>query len=222
MKKNLLTAAVLVGLAFSSAKASTVSYSTTFDAVNNFTDFNLSQFDTTLGTLTGVQLIVDFSTLQGSFQVGNPTGSVAIVSQADNVLTIQAVTSGLGYAAKHGYIYSMTTTPDWNTASIAAADLVTFTIGGGQNLLTNDQTSISSSYFDAYKGSGSITLKAKDVNSVTTSGVSYTVDSSNTSANTKVTVKYTFTAIPEPTTLALCVGGLGMLLVGQRIGRRSF
>ena len=223
MKKNffpILALTGLLGLSFVSANAASISYSTTFDAVNNFTNFTLSQFQTSLGTLTGVKITVDFSTLQGSFDVENRTGALATVSQADNALTIQAVTAGLGYATKHATIYDMVTTPDWSSIDIGAGDLVTFSIDGGQNLLLNDQTSISSAYFGAYKGNGTITLKAKDVNSVTTTGVSYGVDSSKTKANTKVTVTYDYTAIPEPTTWALCMGGLGVLVVGQRMRRR--
>ena len=224
MKKTFLSAIALVGLlgfVVSPANAASVSYYTTFDAVNNYADFTLSQFSTSLGNLTAVTITVNFSTLQGSFDVGNTTGSVANVNQANNELTIAGVTAGLGYATKYADIHDMVTTPDWNTFSISANGSQTFSIAGGQNLLTNDQTVISSSNFGAYKGTGVITMKAKAVNSVTTTGVSYNVSSAATSANTKVTVTYTFDAIPEPATMALVVGGLGMLAIGRRLRRSA-
>ena len=38
-------------------------------------------------------------------------------------------------------------------------------------------------------------------------------------ASGSVSVTYTFDAVPEPTTMVLCVGGVGMLVIGQRIRR---
>ena len=135
-------------------------------------------------------------------------------------MSIAAVTSGLHYSTQYGTVYNVATTPDWNTTPVGVADLVTFNIASGQNLLTNSQTSISSSYFGAYKGTGHITLNVVDANAISITGNTLKVDSSNTSASTKMTVEYTYDAIPEPTTFALCVGGIGMLVIGQRIRRR--
>lgn len=43
----------------------------------------------------------------------------------------------------------------------------------------------------------------------------------NTNTGATVTVTYTYEEVPEPSTWAMIVGGVGMLVVGQRLRRRS-
>ena len=67
-------------------------------------------------------------------------------------------------------------------------------------------------------GSGTVTFQAKNSQSITTTGSSYTLNSGTSGANTQISVIYTYTAIPEPSTYALM--GLGALALVVAYGRK--
>ena len=193
-------------------------------AQSSFSNFNIQKFDSNLGTLTGVRVTVDFATLQGAFEVVNNDVTTASISDYSSLFSIKGVGS-LGYTAQNNVTFDpVQTSPDWNIISIAGGGSQTFTIVSGQDftsLLPSATQTIASGYFSAYEsvgGSGTVTFQAKNSQSITTTGSSYTLNSGTSGANTQISVIYTYTAIPEPSTYALM--GLGALALVVAYGRK--
>ena len=83
--------------------AATVSYSNTKAFDSNYSTLTLSQFNTSLGTLTGVTIEINYSTLQGSFTVTNNYPSDVLVSGYTSAVSIKQVGSlggGIFYSVK--------------------------------------------------------------------------------------------------------------------------
>ena len=203
--------------------AAVVTYSATHIAGSADTNFALNQFNTGLGTLTGVTVTVDYSTLAGSFTVKNNDASAATVSGYSSSVDIWASTAGLGFSelitSLGGHSGTIITSPSWSGYSLAANSSQTFTIGANQSFYTNVVQNIAYGNFNAYKGSGTILLQANNTQNITTSGASYTLTSGAAGADTKITVAYTYTAaVPEPSTVGLLLGagGLGVVAVIRR------
>src|ERR1035437_6548801 len=203
MKNTLaLLTTALLSTGFASAATITV-YSDTQLAKGSYLNFDVSKFNSSLGTLTGVVVSVDLSTLQGTATVTN-NGAVTVgVSGYDTIFSVkQAPSSGLGYNPSSATITDVVTTPDWNTLTIDSLESKALTIGTGQNF-TVSQQSIGSSYFSAYEsvgGTGTVTFQARDPQSITSTGDVFTVDSSAVGANTQFAITYTYTTVPEPST----------------------
>ena len=202
--------------------ANTISFSDTKTIGTTFSNISLGKFDTGLGTLTGVQVTVDFSTLVGSVSVTNGTASAVFVNHFNSDDTVKA--TSLGYTTTYGTVHDVVTSPDWNTTNILAGGTQVFTITGGQNVLSSSTQSIGSGYYSAYEsvgGTGTVDFQAQNIQSVTTTGAVYSVDSSAAGASTKMTVTYTYTAVPEPTTVGLLLGAGGLGIVAAVRRRRA-
>lgn len=201
--------------------AETVSFSVTQAAGSSYSDFNLGKFDTNLGTLTGVEVSVNFSTIQGQITFTNGDANPASLNSFDSTFSLrQKSTNALGFSSQTVIIEGVATTPDWNGAIVAGGGSQVFAISAGQDFLTNYTQNISASFFGAYGsvgGVGQIVFQAKDVQSVSSTGSILTLDSSAASANTKLSVIYTYNAVPEPSTFALVtLFGAGIHFVRRR------
>ena len=217
-----LTAALLsLALFTPKLSANTVSYTSSTQLVqSSFLDFNLGQFDISLGALTGVAVTVDFATLQGAFTVHNNDVTLSTITDYQSLFSINGSTNALGYTSQSNVtIDRVSTTPSWAT-NIAALSLQTFTINGGQDFtsyLAHQTVNIAPGYFSAYEGSGSVTFQARDVQSITTTGSSYTLDSGSAGATTQLTVTYTYSPVPEPSTFILfSLGVLALVMIYRR------
>jgi len=220
-----ITAILLAG---SALNAETVSFTSTQKVVSSFTDFYLGKFDTGLGTLTGVSVNVVYSTLTGSILFTNNDVTAASVDSFDSYLTVrQAALNDLGYTQVNGTRSNVVTTPNWKTTVLPGNTSQTFTISGGQNLVTNSTETIDSGYWAAYSsigGGGNVTFQAKDIQSVATTGTSFALDSALAGANTQLTVTYTYDAgpvpVPEASTvivqLLIVAGGVWMFVRRRR------
>ena len=201
-----IAAVLLVG---GTLNAATISYTSTQKAGSTYVNFYLGKFDTGLGTLTGVTVNVVYSTLAGSILFTNQDATAASIGSFDSTVSVrQAPLSNLGYTQVNGTVYDVVTSPDWNTTVLLGHASETFTIGNGQNALTNRASTIDSNYWNAYssaEGVGTVNFQVKNIQSVTTTGSSYTLDSTNAGANTQLTVTYTYDAgpvpVPEPSTV---------------------
>ena len=217
-----LTAALLsLALFTPKLSANTVSYTSSTQLVqSSFLDFNLGQFDISLGALTGVAVTVDFATLQGAFTVHNNDVTLSTITDYQSLFSINGSTNALGYTSQSNVtIDPVSTTTSWAT-NIAALSLQTFTINGGQDFtsyLAHQTVNIAPGYFSAYEGSGSVTFQARDVQSITTTGSSYTLDSGSAGATTQLTVTYTYSPVPEPSTFILfSLGVLALVMIYRR------
>jgi hypothetical protein len=184
--------------------------------------FTFNQFNSALGTLTAVDLLINSST---------PTGSALVTNNSlNNTVTIRYIKtdldifndSSLGFAGYDGGVIDLNTTPTAKhptTFIISALGSQNFTANAGQSLIGGaPQTfSISSSNFSAYQGSGSVSFFGVSSINLTTIGSTYAVDSSLYSALTSTTLRYTYTPaspspVPEPGQVAaslLLLGGIG-------------
>jgi len=215
-----LLAPLIALVAFAnSAKAAVVYYDTrtyyssTIDVGSSYVNtFNVAKFNIPQATLTGVTVKVIQSAMTGSITVTNTGGVAASIEAFDSAFTARQFTSGLGYSQTTVNLNNVTTTPAWQSATLQPGVAQTFNIGSGQNFVVNDQN-IASGFWGAYTGSGNVTFSARDVQSITVTGDSFTQNASNTKATTQFAIVYSF-SIPEPSTALL--GGLAGLLLFRR------
>lgn len=206
----MLTTSLLAGLAAAllatSATAATVSFSDTELVGGAYSDFLLGKFDTGLGTLTGVEIKVDFSTLAGSLTVTSQSASSVTVTGFDATFRMRESSANtLGFALTNTVFYDVATTPDWNSTGVPGNSSQVYTIVGGQSYAISPQA-IASGFFTAYQsvgGVGSVVMQGRSNPTIAATGGTYAVDPTATVASTKMTVTYTYDAVPEPATWVL-------------------
>lgn len=214
---------LLVGLAAAllatSATAATVSYSSTQSVGSAYADFALGKFNTGLGTLTAVEIKVDFSTLAGSFIVTSQSASTVTVTAVDAAFRVrQSPANTLGYAQTNDTIFDVVTSPDWNVTTVPGNSSQVYTIVGGQSYAISPQN-IAAGNFAAYQsagGVGSVIMQGRVTPTIAVSGGTYSVDPTAVGASTKMTVTYTYTAVPEPAAWILAAFGLTTAVVFRR------
>lgn len=219
MVRTSLLAGLAAAFLATSATAATISFSDTKSVGAAYTDFYLGKFDTGLGTLTAVQIKVDFSTLAGSFTVTSSSASAVTVNGFDVALVVKQNPAN-GYTQNGLTLYDVVTSPNWSSTPVAGNSSQIFTIVGGQSYTISPQTipSLNFSAYESVGGVGSVDMQAKATPTIGVSGGAYSVDPTATVANTKLTVTYTYTAVPEPTTIGLLAvaGALGLLAARGR------
>jgi len=209
--------------AAATASAATISYDgSAFAAGNNtFAGFGLSKFDTSLGTLTGVTLTINKFSIQGSFTATAVSGS-GDLNYFGTIATLrQDPSNTLGFTTRTG----IESTDD----NVVITPVVGTTLTEGQTqvfsitefiFLSDIDTTIDSSLWSAYQGTGDILFQIR--NNPTATLTAETAQFSNTLATSfaDLTVTYTYTPapIPEPSTYGAILGGLA--LVGAAIRRR--
>jgi len=113
MKTTKFLAAAAMALSAISLNAETVSYTATHAVGSASTDFYLGKFNTGLGTLTGVEVNVVYSTLTGSILFTNKDAGNASVGAFNSTVSVQDPTAEgvLGYTQEYGYVNNVKTTP---------------------------------------------------------------------------------------------------------------
>jgi hypothetical protein len=199
-----LVALCLLGSAWGQ---STVSFTNSATALgnNSFVNFDLNQFDSGLGTLTGVVVTLNFVTVGGSFSVTADSATVNFNSASARV-TVQGSNTNLGFSTT-GITNQVTTTPGAST-EISEGATQAFTVQS-TNFLTNQTQSISSNFWSAYQtaGSGTVSFQVRNNPSLNVSGDNNDWSSvrTNFTATANMSVTYTYTSaepIPEPSTVA--------------------
>jgi hypothetical protein len=209
----------IIGLALAGvvqAQSTTVTQNSTQNVTINDTSFTFNQFNPSLGTLSAVDLILNSSVPGGSIGATNQTGANMTITDFEIRLRLNA-DSNLGIVAYNASNPSINTSPDWRVTTIPANSSSTFSVLGGQSLLSSPVTiPVSNSSWVQYIGLGTITFTAKIQNLITATAATFAVDSTNTSANTSFSLRYTYTAsvnpVPEPGQVAaslLLLGGIG-------------
>ncbi len=214
------TRILITTLAFTQWVSAAISYSewsTTAVTGGSYNDYAVAKFNSDLGTLTGVEVTVSISHLQGSFTVVNPDPVTSLtVGALDSTMTVrQAPSSGLGFTTTPAFIYDIATTPTWASVTILPLSFQVFSVDADQDYTFTPQ-SINPTYWSAYQSSGglgTVTFQAKNVPVASITGGLATQDPTLTVANTQFQVTYTYT-VPE--TSAALLGGLGLLTLLRR------
>jgi len=225
---------VMCGLAAPLAQASTVSYNDSQVLPNSTnTTVNLSKFDTTLGTLTGVYVEVGINLTGAQVELYNDdtsaqVGTGRVLSSASSLTSdvsllksdFTTISSGdLGINAHQDF--SLTATVAGPAGHFVATGLSDYAIWTPGTLNANGQGNISNLVWSQYEGTGTfgITTNATYLTSATFAGSNGYFQGNTPSGQLYANVTYTYTPVPEPSSSALL--GLGVIgLVGMRRRRK--
>lgn len=217
MNKILLASLGAVVLAGASQAAS-VSYTATVpSSTTDFTsNFNLSQFNPSLGTLTSIDLKL----------VGSSTGSIQFESRDASAATITTNLSSTVSASGPANLTVTTLPLNSSSTAVSAYDGVT-DFGGTSgrtfnNLTASDtQTTSLNSGFAPYIGNGNVVFTLTANGNSTVSGSGNLVTSISQASGGVSTITYNYTpAVPEPASMAvLSIGALG--LIRRRNARKA-
>jgi hypothetical protein len=223
MKKTLAAlAATAAFLPFASAQASTLSYSDSIAlATTNWSNtLSFSKFDTSLGNLTSIRFDLS-GVVQGTgnaesmdSSASNVTlslGSLLGLTRPDNstlVVTNPVFSQTFNFSAFDGSI-NFDGTSGGSTGSVSAS---------GANFFVSSSAS-DFALFSAL-GGGTINLGLNAVGASSGNGSGNLITQFSTAASGVAKVTYTYTApstdLPEPASLALICGGLGLLGAARR------
>jgi hypothetical protein len=166
----------------------------------------VNQFDTSLGTLTGITLDVS-GDVSAILRLTNASSKNPSSGTANGGVTISVTGGGL------------TQTLDIATSSFNYSLAKSGT--GSSSTLTGINTAngvwTASAILDAFKGTGTTTLNLSAVNFSdlhNVGGATYISDDSEINAGTTLSLVYTYTAVPEPTTIAIL--GIGALSIFRK------
>ena len=221
MKYNqILTLTVFALFSFAEAKAAapliSISQTNAF-SVNPTQTLIWNQFDSSLGTLTGITFEAT-SGLSGSFTVSNQGSSsmTARRSTAENVFEFLGADSP-GVIFSDSYTPVITTPVSNNTGTtIAAGQSQVFTITAGQSFSLPSADFFSfASYFT---GTGTVLSDASMSINITATGATFQVDSSAAKTDGSAILTYIY-QVPEPSSGALLLLGIGGLVALRRVRR---
>ena len=227
MKKTFAALALAAGLVpFASVHAATISYTDSKAmTTTNWTDeLSFAMFDSSLGTLTSIRFDLS-GVVQGvgnaesldssSSTVTLSLGSLLTLSRPDHtslVVTNPVFTQGFDFTAFDGGI-NFGGTSGGSTGVVSA---------NGSNFFVSTNASDFALFSALGGGTINLGLGAVGASSGNGSGNLITQFSTSASGVAKVTYDYTPSGtVPEPASLALLCGGLGLIGAARRRGKKA-
>ncbi len=204
MKKHLLSSLMGIFLYEGVSQAALILQTSALNVdTDSGVNFVFNQFNPALGSLTGVDVIVNSSFAAGSATVTNnsPTNNVTIRFIQSELDVFDA--PALGFNGYAGPTVSLNTSPTAKHPTnfvLSPLGQQSFTVNAGQSLSGNatQEIAISSGSLGSYLGGGTVSFFAISSINLTTIGSSYAVDSTAYYAPTSLSLRYTYTASPSP------------------------
>lgn len=222
--KSAIIGLALAGVAQAVPSSSYVTQNLTQNVSATTSSFTFNQFDSTLGTLSAVDLIINSSTLQGSVTLTRTSGT-RIFTELNAQLLLAGGATLLPDLTDGEYAspaLSFLRTPSGDFTMNGANTSRTFTVNGTTQSLIGASPvtlNINSSVFANYTGSGTVLYTSSILEGDDNTGTGSTaLDPSNLLSPTSLTLRYTYTpssgpsAVPEPGQVAaslLLLGGIG-------------
>ncbi len=219
---TLALAATLTGVGSAATIVQTNNYSF---VPTNSAPLTFNKFDTSLGTLTAITIQTNVAKSGGSLFVDNESGtgasgtisqSVTVSLASSSVFLFDAAfqTIGTNLSASSSYVATVgaddgdglgvqSTGPDYDGTSF------------GTTATTSQTKDVNTGFFGAYSGTGTYVIDVNGSQGFNTSaigGAAVAIDPAT--AFGSVVITYTYTAIPEPSSMLL--GGIGALALLRR------
>jgi len=190
--------------------------------VNPAATLNWNQFDSNLGTLTGITFNVNAG-ISGSFTVQNFDSATSLqVTDSTSRLRFQFST-GTGSPGNvfNEYIAPIPTSPssDATGSTVGASSSQVFAINAGTQYadLTRDFFTSSQAYFT---GLGTVSSAVAQFLAITSTGENYNLNSGNAKSSGTAVLTYIY-QVPEPSAASLLIFGLGGLAALRRVRRNA-
>jgi hypothetical protein len=218
----LILGTALVGVVLGSSSATTLTYNSTPSLTNTNTTFSFTKFDSDLGTLTAVDLLLTSATLGGSVSLQADGGDNTL-----NSFNASIRTSGTGLSGTQNSPTTVVTSfnPGPGT-TVIDGNTTAFSIISSPQIISSTQTySIGSASFSSYQNVGGTGFTPNFSSLVRTPAPQGIVgdpgtgifSSASLTALAGYTLRYTYTSVgpspvPEPGQVAaslLLLGGIG-------------
>jgi hypothetical protein len=220
--RSLALGIALLGAIATVSKAATVSFNDSNNVSGDGSTFTFSQFNPTLGTLTAIDLIIDSSTLQGSFSL-NRTSGTRTYTDFTAEISIEPATGFSGYTSS---ALSFNRSPSGNIImSSGNPNQLVSVVGTTQSLISGSPVTLSiNSPFTSYIGLSNVNFEAFLLFGDDNTGSGTTnPNTDNLLSPTTLTLRYTYTIDPvpdpEPGQVAaslLLLGGIGAYVFLKR------
>ncbi len=219
---TLALAATLTGV----GSAATIVQTKTYSYVpTNFAVLTFNQFDASLGTLTAITIQTNVAKSGGSLFVdnesvvgasGNITQSVTISLASPDVFLFDAGFATIGTNLSASSTYAATVgADDGDGVGVQSTGADYDGTSFGTTATTTQTRNVNTGFFGAYTGTGTFEIDVNGNQGFNTSaigGAAVAIDPAT--AFGSVVITYTYTAIPEPSSILL--GGVGMLALLRR------
>lgn len=221
MKRFLpILAASVLSVASTSAAilVQTNNFNINHDGINS----TFNQFDSTLGTLTGVELTVT-SLAAGSFSIVNssPSSTIDVSNILDYIYISSSQLDELNSGSNLPTINLTTSiTSGQNPVSKKVGGVIgssTFSIVNSPNQYLANNFSFNIFTLAPYIGLSTVSFSLQDTTSATLVGGTPNANFADISDPTSLTLTYSYSAVPEPSTYLLFgLGALALVIVARR------